>query len=35
MNLGVHFNAGLDPFSGLPPVTLLHPNAATVESHSR
>jgi hypothetical protein len=35
LNLDVHFNASLDPFSGLPPATLLRPSAAATESHSR
>jgi hypothetical protein len=35
LNLDVHFNASLDPFSGLPPATLLRPSTAAVESHSR
>jgi hypothetical protein len=34
-NLDVHFNASLDPFSSLPPLTLPHPSAASAESHSR
>jgi hypothetical protein len=34
MNLGVHFNAGLDSFSRLPPVTLLCLCEAAAESHS-
>jgi hypothetical protein len=35
MNLDVHFNASLDPFSSLPPATLLRPSTAAAESYSR
>jgi hypothetical protein len=35
MNLDIHFNGSLDPFSGLPPVTLLRPSAAATESYSQ